>query len=60
MYFRSEEEGDDIVDSDFSADENDEVISDQEDEGSSKRRGVVTKAYKVSELNFFKQILSLY
>nr|CAI5820498.1 unnamed protein product [Callosobruchus analis] len=45
--FRAEEEGDDIVDSDFSIDENDEPISDTEgDEGQKKKRRLVTKAYK--------------
>lgn len=44
------EDDEDIVDSDFSIDENDEPVSDQEDETGgrkkSKRVGVVTKAYK--------------
>ncbi|KAI9560151.1 hypothetical protein GHT06_014162 [Daphnia sinensis] len=45
--FKAEEDQDDIVDSDFSIDENDEPISDQEDEGKKRKRGVVsTKAYK--------------
>ncbi|XP_057365892.1 vacuolar protein sorting-associated protein 72 homolog [Daphnia carinata] len=45
--FKAEEDQDDIVDSDFSIDENDEPISDQEDEGTKRKRGVVnTKAYK--------------
>ncbi|CAH1962729.1 unnamed protein product [Acanthoscelides obtectus] len=44
---RAEEEADDIVDSDFSIDENDEPISDTEgDEGQKKKRRLVTKAYK--------------
>jgi hypothetical protein len=45
---RAEEDQDDVVDSDFSIDENDEPISDHEDEGTKRKRGVVsTKAYKV-------------
>lgn len=37
----------DEVDSDFDIDENDEVISDHEDDGKTrKRRAVSTKAYK--------------
>lgn len=50
--FRAEEEGDDIVDSDFSIDENDEPVSDNEGEGEQKKkRRLVTKAYKVSYLS---------
>lgn len=38
---------DDIVDSDFSIDENDEVVSDhEEEEGKRRKRKVVTRAYK--------------
>ena len=48
MYFREEEEGEDVVDSDFSIDENDEPISDNEEEGQKKKRRLVTKAYKVN------------
>ncbi|CAH1962728.1 unnamed protein product [Acanthoscelides obtectus] len=45
--YEAEEEADDIVDSDFSIDENDEPISDTEgDEGQKKKRRLVTKAYK--------------
>lgn len=42
-------EGEDVVDSDFSIDENDEPISDNDDEEKKKRRkpGTNTKAYKV-------------
>lgn len=48
MLFRPEEDQDDVVDSDFSIDENDEPISDHEDEEGKRKRGVVvTKAYKV-------------
>lgn len=57
MYFiylhlssRAEEEGEDIVDSDFSIDENDEPVSDNEEENQKKRKRLVTKAYKVSKL----------
>lgn len=42
-----EDEGEDIVDSDFSIDENDEPVSDNEEEGQKKKRRLVTKAYKV-------------
>lgn len=47
---RSEVEQDDEVDSDFSIDENDEPVSDQEEdnkEGKKKRGRLITKAYKV-------------
>ncbi|KAL3277140.1 hypothetical protein HHI36_012494 [Cryptolaemus montrouzieri] len=44
--YEAEEEGEDIVDSDFSIDENDEPVSDNEEEGSKKKRRLVTKAYK--------------
>lgn len=37
---------DDIVDSDFSIDENDEVISDNEDQPKRRQRKLVTRAYK--------------
>lgn len=47
---RAEEEGEDIVDSDFSIDENDEPVSDNEEENQKKRKRLVTKAYKVSNL----------
>ena len=52
IIFRAEEEGEDLVDSDFSIDENDEPVSDNEDgEGQKKKRRLVTKAYKVGILN---------
>lgn len=44
---RSEEEGEDEVDSDFSIEENDEPVSDQDDDEPKKKRRIVTKAYKV-------------
>ncbi|KAF7266060.1 vacuolar protein sorting-associated protein YL-1 [Rhynchophorus ferrugineus] len=45
--YEAEEEGEDIIDSDFSIDENDEPISDNDDEeGQRKKRRLVTKAYK--------------
>nr|XP_022903798.1 vacuolar protein sorting-associated protein 72 homolog [Onthophagus taurus] len=45
--YEAEEEGEDIVDSDFSIDENDEPVSDNEDnESQPKKRRLVTKAYK--------------
>ncbi|PNF39156.1 putative vacuolar protein sorting-associated protein 72 [Cryptotermes secundus] len=43
---RSEEEGEDEVDSDFSIEENDEPVSDQDDDEPKKKRRLVTKAYK--------------
>lgn len=47
-FFRSQKNDDeeDIVDSDFSIDENDEPVSDQEEEAPKRRKKVVTKAYK--------------
>jgi hypothetical protein len=45
--YRSEEEGEDEVDSDFSIEENDEPISDQDDDEPKKKRRLLTKAYKV-------------
>lgn len=52
MLCSQKEEEEDVVDSDFSIDENDEPISDNEDspEKKHKRGGVNTKAYKVSIL----------
>lgn len=47
MFCRAEEEGEDIVDSDFSIDENDEPVSDNEEGGQKKKRRLITKAYKV-------------
>lgn len=47
IYYRAEEEGEDIIDSDFSIDENDEPVSDNEEENQKKKRRLVTKAYKV-------------
>ncbi|GJQ69082.1 YL-1 [Trypoxylus dichotomus] len=44
--YEAEEEGEDIVDSDFSIDENDEPVSDNEEENQKKRKRLVTKAYK--------------
>jgi len=49
--YNSPQEDDDVVDSDFSIDENDEVKSDPEDDESSRKKpkrgdGVQTKAYK--------------
>lgn len=45
--FSQEREIDDVVDSDFDIDENDEPASDQEEDEKRKRQ-VGTKAYKVS------------
>ncbi|XP_050293512.1 vacuolar protein sorting-associated protein 72 homolog [Anthonomus grandis grandis] len=45
--YQAEKEEEDIVDSDFSIDENDEPVSDTEDgESQKKKRRLVTKAYK--------------
>ncbi|KAK4883553.1 hypothetical protein RN001_006872 [Aquatica leii] len=44
--YEAEEEGEDQVDSDFSIDENDEPVSDNEEESQRKKRRLVTKAYK--------------
>ncbi|GAB0093597.1 Vacuolar protein sorting-associated protein 72 homolog [Sergentomyia squamirostris] len=46
--YEQKDEEDDVVDSDFSIDENDEPISEEEDEKVTRKRraGVVTKAYK--------------
>uniref|UniRef100_A0A0V0GAU9 Vacuolar protein sorting-associated protein 72 homolog n=1 Tax=Triatoma dimidiata TaxID=72491 RepID=A0A0V0GAU9_TRIDM len=44
--YKSEEEGEDVVDSDFSIDENDEVVSDHEEEGKKPQRNVMKKVYK--------------
>lgn len=61
---RAEEEGEDVVDSDFSIDENDEPVSDNEDEGQKKKRRLVTKAYKVfvyaMNLRFLLTFLNLF
>ena len=50
----SEGSGSDMVDSDFSIDEADEVKSDPDDDDHPKRKkGVNTKAYKVCELTLY-------
>lgn len=63
-FCRSEVEQDDEVDSDFSIDENDELVSDTEDDpkaGKKKAGRLVTKAYKVSHHHSFSLIsLSLH
>ena len=42
------------MDSDFSIDENDEPVSDQEEEGTKRKRGrLITKAYQVIILCYF-------
>lgn len=47
-FYREEDEVEDEVDSDFSIDENDEPVSDQEEESKkTARKRLVTKAYKV-------------
>lgn len=63
LYYRfraQEDEVEDEVDSDFSIDENDEPVSDNEEENSKKKRRLVTKAYKVRlsyfDLSFFIKI----
>uniref|UniRef100_T1I978 Vacuolar protein sorting-associated protein 72 homolog n=1 Tax=Rhodnius prolixus TaxID=13249 RepID=T1I978_RHOPR len=45
--YKSEEEGEDVVDSDFSIDENDEVVSDHEEDGKKTQKNVIRKVYKV-------------
>ena len=46
--FVAKSDDEDIVDSDFSIDENDELKSDDDDDQPKKRkRGIDTKAYKV-------------
>lgn len=46
--FRAEDEGEDIADSDFSIDEDDEHVSDiEQDESRPKKKRLITKAYKV-------------
>ena len=52
FFLRSEEEGEDEVDSDFSIEENDEPISDHEEEKPKKARRLITKAYKVRKIIF--------
>lgn len=47
LFCRSEDEGEDVVDSDFSIDENDEVISENEEEDKAKRTKLVYKVYLV-------------
>ncbi|XP_059474423.1 vacuolar protein sorting-associated protein 72 homolog [Neocloeon triangulifer] len=44
--YKSEDSGDDDVDSDFSIDENDDVISDHEDDKPKRAKRLVTKAYR--------------
>lgn len=45
-YVQKNDDEEDIVDSDFSIDENDEPVSDQEEEAPKRKKKVVTKAYK--------------
>lgn len=45
-YIQKNDDDDDIVDSDFSIDENDEPVSDREEEAPKRRKKVQTKAYK--------------
>lgn len=46
-YIQKNDDEDDIVDSDFSIDENDEPVSDQEEEAPKrKKKAIVTRAYK--------------
>lgn len=47
LFYRSEDEGEDVVDSDFSIDENDEVISENEEEEKTKRSNLVYKVHWV-------------
>ncbi|XP_031333802.1 vacuolar protein sorting-associated protein 72 homolog isoform X2 [Photinus pyralis] len=53
--YEAEEEGEDQVDSDFSIDENDEPVSENEEESQRKKRRLVTKAYKEPVPNQNKQ-----
>ncbi|XP_018328297.1 vacuolar protein sorting-associated protein 72 homolog [Agrilus planipennis] len=53
--YEAQEEDDDIVDSDFSIDENDEPITDDEEETTKKKRRLVTKAYKEPTIAQSKQ-----
>lgn len=46
IFSQKQDDEDDIVDSDFSIDENDEPISDQEEETAKRSRKITTKAYK--------------
>lgn len=50
---RQKDEEEDVVDSDFSIDENDEPISDHDEELGKKRKraGINTKAYKVRSID---------
>lgn len=45
-YIQKNEDEEDIIDSDFSIDENDEPVSDQEVEAPKRKKKVVTRAYK--------------
>lgn len=48
LYFRTKGEDDeDIIDSDFSIDENDEPVSDHDDDAPKRKKKVVTRSYKV-------------
>lgn len=57
-FSREEDEGEDEVDSDFSIDENDEPVSDQEQDGPKKKRQVMTMAYKEPKQITAKLILT--
>lgn len=46
LFSQKNDDEEDIVDSDFSIDENDEPVSDQEEEAPKRKKKVVTKAYK--------------
>ena len=54
FFCRSEAEQEDEVDSDFSIDENDELVSDNDEEQTKRKKGkgVFTKAYKVKECRY--------
>ncbi|XP_055586706.1 vacuolar protein sorting-associated protein 72 homolog, partial [Uranotaenia lowii] len=45
-YIQKNDDEEDVVDSDFSIDENDEPVSDQEEQAPKRRKKLVTKAYK--------------
>lgn len=58
--FKATEDVEDEVDSDFSIDENDEVISDHEDDGVKRKRGrLVTKAYKEPKASGSKAMIKM-
>jgi len=57
-YHSSQSDSDDVIDSDFSIDENDEMKSDEDgdDKPKRKKQGAITKAYKDPKLKGAKEI----